>query len=112
MDLKESAILGSDAAKHWYYLSKAAARRKYIDPLNTQNIVDVGAGSGLFIRQRLQHTSAECGTSIDSGYATDWDESHCGKPLKCRRTLKSADSDLVLLMDVIEHVDGDVDLIR
>jgi hypothetical protein len=39
-------------------------------------------------------------------------EERIGKPLLFRRSVDQSDADLVLLMDVIEHVEDDVGLVR
>jgi hypothetical protein len=60
----------------------------------------------------LKETSAERATCVDIGYRQDRDETWCGKPIAFRRTIGQCQADLVLAMDVIEHVADDRGLIR
>jgi 2-polyprenyl-3-methyl-5-hydroxy-6-metoxy-1,4-benzoquinol methylase len=112
MDLKEEEILGDQVDAHWYYKAKAAALLKDCAGLKPISILDIGAGSGFFSRQLLAHTSAARATCVDIGYAHDHDEQCCGKALRFRRAINTSDADLVLAMDVIEHVGDDAALMR
>jgi 2-polyprenyl-3-methyl-5-hydroxy-6-metoxy-1,4-benzoquinol methylase len=112
MDLKEEDILGADIARHWYYRSKAAALRRMVGPLAPQRLLDVGAGSGFFSRHLLAEGGAQSALCIDPGYERERDERLDGKPVLYRRTCGATDCDLVLMMDVLEHVDDDVGLTR
>jgi hypothetical protein len=107
MDLKEEDILGADIGRHWYYRSKAAALRRSVSGLQPKRLLDVGAGSGFFSRHLLAETSAESALCVDTGYARDRDDSVAGKPVHFRRDTGPTDCDLVLMMDVLEHVDDD-----
>jgi hypothetical protein len=60
----------------------------------------------------LRRTAARSATCVDPGYAAEWSETELGKPIAFRRSGPVEDADLVLLMDVIEHVDDDVGLVR
>jgi len=111
MDLKEAELLGDSAETHWYYRSKAAAVSRYIRSLPIDGILDVGAGSGFFTRYLLRRTAAADGLCVDLGYPRDWDEVFCGKPLHFRRGCEAVGANLVLLMDVLEHVDDDSGLL-
>jgi SAM-dependent methyltransferase len=112
MDLKEEDILGADIGRHWYYRSKAAALRRLVGPLAPQRLLDVGAGSGFFSRHLLAHTDARSALCVDIGYAEDRDDSEAGKPVLYRRDSGPTDCDLVMMMDVLEHVDDDQGLLR
>jgi len=111
MDLKEEDILGSDIGRHWYYRSKAAALRRIVGGLRPQRLLDVGAGSGFFSRHLLSH-GAQSALCVDIGYERERDESEAGKPVLYRRDCGVTDCDLVLMMDVLEHVDDDAGLVR
>jgi 2-polyprenyl-3-methyl-5-hydroxy-6-metoxy-1,4-benzoquinol methylase len=111
MDLKEEDILGGDIGRHWYYRSKAAALRRMVAGLRPQRLLDVGAGSGFFSRHLLAK-GARSALCVDIGYERDRDDSEAGKPVLYRRDCAATDCDLVLMMDVLEHVDDDAGLVR
>jgi 2-polyprenyl-3-methyl-5-hydroxy-6-metoxy-1,4-benzoquinol methylase len=112
MDLKEEDILGADIAQHWYYRSKAAALRHLVADVNPQRLLDVGAGSGFFSRHLLAETAAQSALCVDIGYASDRDDRVGTKPVLYRRDCTMTDCDLVLMMDVLEHVDDDRGLVH
>jgi 2-polyprenyl-3-methyl-5-hydroxy-6-metoxy-1,4-benzoquinol methylase len=112
MDLKEEDILGSDIGRHWYYRSKAAAVGRAVAGLRPRRLLDVGAGSGFFSRHLLAETPAESALCVDIGYPADRDDRVAGKPVRYRRDIGPTDCDLVLMMDVLEHVDDDRGLVR
>ena len=112
MDLKEEDILGAEIGRHWYYRAKAAALRRMVGPLHPKRILDVGAGSGFFSRHLLAETGAQSALCVDIGYPNERDDSEAGKPVLYRRDIGQTDCDLVLMMDVLEHVDDDRGLLR
>ena len=112
MDLKEEDILGNDIGRHWYYRSKAAALGRMVGPLRPQRLLDVGAGSGFFSRHLLTEGGARSALCVDIGYEASRDETVDGKPVLYRRDCAATDCDLVLMMDVLEHVDDDSGLVR
>jgi SAM-dependent methyltransferase len=112
MDLKEVGLLGEDEGSHWYYASKARALRRCLGARNPGRILDVGAGSGFFSRILLLQTAAAAATCVDPGYPTDSTELVNGKPLAFCRTSPIGDANVVLLMDVLEHVDDDRGLLH
>ena len=112
MDLKEEEILGNRIASHWYYKAKAAALLRDLSGYKPKSILDIGAGSGFFSRTLLEKTDAARATCVDIGYPKDRDEYCHGKPLAFRRTIGKSDADLVLAMDVIEHVPDETALLR
>ncbi len=112
MDLKEEDILGADIGRHWYYRSKAAALRRAVGHLHPRHVLDVGAGSGFFSRHLLSAGGADKALCVDIGYERDRDETTAGKPVVYRRDIGPTDCDLVLMMDVLEHVDDDRGLVR
>jgi SAM-dependent methyltransferase len=111
MDLKETDILGDGVATHWYYRSKAAATRKLIGDRPVSAILDVGSGSAFFSRDLLRATSAREAWCVDISYDADSDDAEAGKPVHLRRAIGKVDANVVLLMDVLEHVDDDVGLL-
>jgi SAM-dependent methyltransferase len=112
MDLKEVGQLGADEGSHWYYASKARALERALDNCHPRRILDVGAGSGFFSKILLERTAAKSAVCVDPGYPTDWSETHMGKPIAFRRHGDVGEANVVLLMDVIEHVDDDIGLLR
>jgi SAM-dependent methyltransferase len=112
MDIKETEILGADAGNHWYYRSKAEAVERCLRGVAFDTVLDVGAGSGYFSRHLLARSGAQAAYCVDPNYAREWQESVCGKPLVFRRDTGTVGANLVLLMDVMEHVDDDVALLR
>jgi hypothetical protein len=112
MDLKEAGPLEGDEASHWYYASKARALQCGLLGHDPHRILDVGAGSGFFSRMLLHNTHAASAICVDPGYERDSSETVDGKPIAFRRSSEPGEADLVLLMDVLEHVDDDVGLVR
>ncbi|MDR6609513.1 methyltransferase domain-containing protein [Pseudomonas synxantha] len=112
MDLKETAILGDNIGEHWYYCSKAAATRRLLGDAPIKRILDVGAGSGFFTHHLLTHTEAREAWCVDISYIADSSATTAGKPVHYRRGIETVDADLVLLMDVLEHVDDDLGLLK
>jgi SAM-dependent methyltransferase len=112
MDLKEEDILGADIGRHWYYRAKAAALSRFAANLRPRHLLDVGAGSGFFSRHLLAETGAQSALCVDIGYASERDDGVAGKPVLYRRDTGPTDCDLVLMMDVLEHVDDDRGLLR
>jgi SAM-dependent methyltransferase len=85
---------------------------RLLEGTSPQEILDVGAGSGFFSRYLLSHTEAAAAWCVDISYPADFDEVKPGKVLHGRRSVDAVDADLVLLMDVLEHVDNDVGLLK
>jgi len=111
VDLKEEQILGDQIGSHWYYRAKAAALLRDLRGQPPREVLDVGAGSGFFSRSLLKQTSAQRATCVDIGYHQEKNETWCGKPIAFRREIAGSQADLVLAMDVIEHVENDAALI-
>jgi SAM-dependent methyltransferase len=112
MDLKEQASLGAEVATHWYYRAKASALQRYLPADDLQLILDIGAGSGFFTKHLLQCGHAREGVCVDVNYSGDHDEWIGGKPVHYRRQTGEVPASLVLMMDVIEHVDDDCALLH
>ncbi len=110
MDLQEASLV-ADPARHWYYRAKTAAMLRLLDRRVPVEVLDVGAGSGLFSRALLRETTAARATCVDPGYPTDRDVVEFGKPLGFRRRIDASAADLVLMMDVLEHVPDDAGLV-
>lgn len=72
----------------------------------------MGAGSGFFSRGLLAQSSAQLAYCVDISYPADSDAIEAGKPIYFRKSVDQVEADLVLLMDVLEHVVDDVGLLR
>jgi len=111
MDVKEEQLLGGAVGEHWYYRSKQLALDSLLQRVPYTRILDIGAGSGVFSKHLLENGAASA-VCVDTAYASEGTESYCGKPIRYVRNVEPCGADLVLLMDVLEHVDDDVGLIR
>ena len=107
MDLKELQLAGDEPARHWYYRAKAEMMLSHIADLNVSSVMDVGSGSGFFARSILEHGKAQQVTCVDNGYEADHDEMVDGRPLFFRRSVSTSDADLMVMMDVLEHIEDD-----
>ena len=112
MDLKEESVLGDAVSEHWYYRSKVAALAKYIGHLQPERVLDVGAGSGFFSKELLRNGGAKEALCVDLGYAESSQDTVAGRPIAFLPSCEQVSVDVVLLMDVLEHVDDDVGLLR
>jgi 2-polyprenyl-3-methyl-5-hydroxy-6-metoxy-1,4-benzoquinol methylase len=111
MDVKEEQLLGGAVGEHWYYRSKQLALDSLLRGVPYTRILDIGAGSAIFSKHLLENGAASA-VCVDPAYESDNGESYCGKPIQFVRDVVPCQADLVLLMDVLEHVDDDVGLIR
>jgi len=112
MDLKEEDILGDKIGEHWYYVSKGRAMRAFLGDLKANQILDVGAGSGIFSKQLLDLNIAQSAVCVDPNYPEERREDWHGKSIEFVKSLKSGGQELVLMMDVLEHVPDDVALLK
>ena len=112
MDLKEIHLLGAKAAEHWYYVSKGRALCRILAGVEVGEMLDVGAGSGVFARKLIDAGVCRSAVCIDPGYDADHDEDYCGGRLAFRRSVERADQRLMLFMDVLEHVEDDIALLK
>lgn len=105
MDLVE--VKEGNANRHPWELSRARCALKLLDGLNTSgNIADVGAGDIYFATLVADQVGHDV-SAVDIEYK---ESGRVGKVIKYQNMdqLKPESLDLVLLMDVIEHID-DVD---
>ncbi|QBQ98320.1 class I SAM-dependent methyltransferase [Paraburkholderia pallida] len=112
MDLKEIDVLGPEVGAHWYYASKAQAMRRFLGTPSGTRVLDVGAGSGFFSKHLLAHAGAQEAWCVDISYEAESEACEAGKTIRYLRAVDPVDADLVLLMDVLEHVDDDTGLLR
>ncbi len=111
MDLKEEQTIGGDPALHWYYVSKGRAIKSLVGAGPYASIMDVGAGSGVFSRMLTQAGVAAEAVCVDPNYSDDWIAGRVNGAIRYVRSASECDASLVLMIDVIEHVDDDVALI-
>jgi SAM-dependent methyltransferase len=111
MDLKEADILGCAIRDHWYYISKGRAIRKILGNLKVPEVLDVGAGSGIFSRQLLDEGYCETAVCLDTNYPSEKIEIHNGKKIFFVKSIDRTSQKLVLMMDVLEHVSNDLALL-
>jgi hypothetical protein len=111
MDLKEIDVLGPEIHTHWYYESKAKATKAFLSDISPNGILDIGAGSGFFSRYLLEHTEAIKASCVDINYEQNWEEHVAGKPIRFFKEISAVDANVVLLMDVLEHVEDDTALL-
>jgi hypothetical protein len=112
MDVKEEDILGADIATHWYYVAKGRALQSFLRGTQVDELIDVGAGSGVFSRQLLDAGFCRNAICVDPAYAEEREEMHNGHPVAFVHNIDNPAASLVLMMDVLEHVDDDVALIE
>jgi hypothetical protein len=111
MDLKEEKAIGGDPQNHWYYIAKARAIKSLIGPAPVHALLDVGAGSGVFSRMLVEEGVAKSAICVDPNYADEWIGARRTDRLAFKRSIETVEAPLVLMIDVIEHVDDDVALI-
>ncbi|WP_084158637.1 class I SAM-dependent methyltransferase [Solidesulfovibrio alcoholivorans] len=109
MDLKEIDILEDSVSTHWYYCSKLSFINSLLPNKVFNSILDIGAGSGLFSKNLLETTEAKKATCYDLYYSHEADEIHAGKHIFYRKNITEKDynCDLILLIDIIEHIEND-----
>lgn len=112
MDVKEAAILGNSAGAHWYYAAKGRALLQFLKGLRVDTVLDVGAGSGVFARQLLDAGVCQRAVCVDPAYSSERVERYNGHEIRFARAAGDAPAELILMMDVLEHVDDDVGLLR
>ncbi len=111
MDLKEERAIGGDPQSHWYYISKGRAIRALIGDRHFARVLDVGAGSGVFSRQLTVEGVADRAVCVDPNYTQAQMRTASTGRVSFVRGVTETDASLVLMIDVIEHVDDDVALV-
>jgi hypothetical protein len=112
MDLKEQDALGAEGERHWYYRAKGGALRALLGAVRVPEVLDVGAGSGIFARQLLDAGIAAGAVCVDPNYAREHGEERGGRTLRFRRAVDQVGQRLILMIDVLEHVADDAGLLR
>jgi len=112
MDLKESDLISEDIDNHWYYFSKANALVDYIGKNNHRSVLDIGSGSGFFSKFLLRNTALKDAWCYDINYNQSEDVDYFGKKIYFRKSIEELNVDLILLMDVLEHIDDDLEFLK
>jgi SAM-dependent methyltransferase len=112
MDLKEQELLGAEPKNHWYYVSKGRALRALLGDSNVPEVLDVGAGSGVFARQFLDAGLCGRAVCVDPNYLEERIERVQDKEIEFRRAVEEVTQRLILMIDVLEHVENDDALLR
>jgi len=112
MDLKEEDAIDGDPRAHWYYISKGRAIKSLLGPRPIETLLDVGAGSGVFSTMLTGEGRAERAICVDPNYEDEFVGRRRDDAVSYVRSVDDVDADTVLMIDVIEHVDDDVALIR
>ncbi len=118
MDLKELES-GVNPDIHWYYQSKKlqliSYTKKLLEKNNELTIVDVGSGSGFFalLLEKEFSTKIKKVYLVDIGYTEE--EINETKNKKIEKTLaipQKIENGLVILMDVLEHLEDDYKMLK
>ena len=90
MDVKEERILGGDPTRHWYYKAKFKALLDILKPVAVTDILDVGAGSGVFSKMMIQAGKCEHAICLDPAYPCDSVEQYHGHSIRYVRSIDRA----------------------
>ena len=114
MDVIEKEQLSpAQAAKHWYYLAKLALLKRHVATMDLDRqrlaLSDFGCGAGLFLTM-LESDSVfrpeqMCGIDLAYPAPTPIGE---GRIMVYPEFPPGVSYDLILLMDVLEHIDDDI----
>ena len=114
MDLKELGAVDPD--KHWYYRSKHVGLQRALSDAgggSFDRVLDVGAGSGYFSARLMRSGRCAGRVCIDPNYADSQLSATPGDVFVREASPEVVGScDLALFIDVLEHVDDDVALLR
>lgn len=119
MDLKELES-GVDPDRHWYYQAKKVPMFRYFSRVSRRlgrplTLIDFGAGSGFFALELLKAfpERIEKVYLVDIGYTEEeMAESEGHKVEKCHFVPEGVKESLVLMMDVIEHIEDDLSILQ
>src|SRR6266571_2577891 len=121
MDLLESQSLGQHADSHWYYITKSYPLLQYFQTVHRRagnrplRILDIGAGSGIFSRTLIRYFPSAITEAVlvDAKYEDDATDQKQGVVIRrSSQVPREFNFDLVLLMDVLEHMHDDREYLR
>lgn len=112
MDLRELGS-GVNPADHWYYISKSKLLGRYASR-RFRRVVDVGSGSGFFSSVVQKLCTPDEIIQVDPNFEFESVSVIGTTTLRrlCETPTSLVDADLVLLMDVLEHVQDPEGLLR
>jgi len=113
MDIKEADKKIDVGDAHWYYHSKGMMLLKCINsvPIPAE-FADVGAGSAIFTKMLLKHTKASHGVCIDPEYTDEQTHQYLNKTIRFQATPPEELPSLILMMDVLEHIEDDFSFLQ
>ncbi|MGI4738261.1 MAG: class I SAM-dependent methyltransferase [Janthinobacterium lividum] len=118
MDLKELEN-GVDPDTHWYYQSKKLpllrAARRALAGGKPLTIVDIGSGSGFFALELEKEYGAKIAKTylVDIGYSeAEMAATRGTKVEKVHAIPARIENGLVVLMDVLEHLENDLQMLQ
>ena len=118
MDLKELEN-GVNPDVHWYYQSKKlpllSFAKKVVTSAQPVTIVDIGSGSGFFALALAKKYGDAIGKVylVDTGYSREEiAASHGAKVEKTHAIPSRIENGLVLMMDVLEHIENDLAMLQ
>jgi len=115
--LEKEQINASVAAEHWYYESKFCLLKKHILALPLEpasfSSADIGSGLGLFLHKMQENGLASPSRSIGVDPAYDYPRPAFQSDITIYPDFPQGRTyDLLMLMDVLEHVENDVAVLR
>jgi 2-polyprenyl-3-methyl-5-hydroxy-6-metoxy-1,4-benzoquinol methylase len=112
MDLREENAISGDPSAHWYYISKGRAIKALLGARPIEKLLDVSAGSGVFSKMLVNEGCAAEATCLDPNYADEFIGKRRTDKVAYVRNVDAVEADTVLMIDVLEHEDDDVGLLR
>ena len=86
--------------------------RKFLGDVKVSEVLDIGAGSGIFSYQLLDYRICESAVCVDPNYQEEKLEIYNGAPIYFIKTIDKIPQKLILMMDVLEHVEDDVTFLK
>lgn len=121
MDIKEARSGEVDPSRHWYYRTKILPVidfcRRALAEKAPLDLIDIGAGSGFFCESVMGSLSGKISdvVAVDRAYEEDrsWEDPRVRGRVFWRRELPGEARDsIILLMDVLEHIEDDAGFLR